>query len=386
MKKRFVLPLLSLLLLAACSGTKKISSLIGQGQYDQAIDLTVKKLQKNRNTASADKYVLLLEEAFAKAQQRDLEQIERWKKDNRPDKWEKIYDLLVKINLRQEKIRPLLPLRVVKQNREARFDLHDFTDATIQARQHYVAYLYDKALQEMQKNTREAYRRAYEYLEKVDFLQPGYRDTERLMDEARRKGTVYVGIKIENRTDKVLPRKLVDELLKFDQFDAQNFWVQYEPLTGRPQDYDYTGKLIFTDLQISPEREREKEIIQEKEVVDGYRYQRDQNGKQIKVPVYRTVRAKVHLYEQTKEAAARAQVEFYNPQGQMIFHQPLEAQYVFVHRFATYQGDKRALDKEILAYTRERRIPFPSNEQMIYDVGKEIKLKFYDLLSKLTFQ
>jgi len=385
MKHYLTSALLIVLLLWGCGPTKKISSLIGEGQYDEAIDLAVRKLQKTRNVSSTDKYVLLLEEAFAKAQQRDMEQLERWQKENREDKWEKIYDLLVQMNLRQEKIRPLLPLRVVKQNREARFDMRDFTDATIEARKHYVAYLYQKALKEMAKNTREAYRQAYSYLEKIDFLQPGYRDVERLMEEARRKGTVYVGIQIENRTGKILPRRLLEDLTQFDQFDARNFWVRYETFNGRASDYDYTGKLIFTDLQISPEREREKEFVQEKEIIDGYRYQTDKDGKKVKVPVYKKVRAQVHLYEQNKEAAARAKVEFYNPAGQLIFEQPLEAQYVFVHRFATYRGDKRALDQEIAEYVQNKRIPFPSDEQMAYDVGREIKNKFYELLGRLKF-
>ena len=384
--KKIYLFVLVLFTLTACGPGKKIKERIGKGQYDEAIDLAVRKLQKHRNQKSADEYVLLLEEAFSKAQQRDLEQIERWKKDNRPDKWEKIYDLYVKINLRQEKIRPLLPLRVIRQNREARFDLRDFTDATIDARQHYVAYLYDEALKKMAQNNRTAYREAYNMLEKVNFLQPGYRDTERLMQTALERGTVVVGISIENKTDKVLPRKLMDELLRFDNFASDNFWTRYVSLQGDPKQYDYTGKLIFTDIQVSPEREREKEIIQEKEVVDGYRTVTDTSGRQTKVPVYRKVQARVHLYQQLKEALAKARVEFYDPRtGQLLFNKPLEAHYVFDHRFASYTGDKRALDKEVLEYTQNKRIPFPSNEQMIYDAGMDIKAKFNDILRNAQF-
>ncbi len=372
--------------LAACGSGKKINKLIGEGKYDEAIDLAVKKLQKKRNEKSADKYVLLLEEAFAKAQERDLNQIERWKKDNRPDKWEKIYELLVKVNLRQEKIRPLLPLRVVRQNRQARFDLRDYTEATIRARQHYAEYLYNEAKRKMAQNNRQAYREAYEMLDKLNFLQPGYRDTERLMQTALERGTVTVGIKIENKSDKVLPRRLVEDLLSFDNFGTDNFWTRYVAWEGDGKKYDYTGKLIFTDIQISPERERDKEIIQEKEIVDGYRTVRDSSGRQTKVPVYRKVQARVHLYQQLKEALAKARVEFYNPHtGQLLFNRPLEAHYVFDHRFATYTGDKRALDKEVLEYTQNKRVPFPSNEQMVYDAGMEIKAKFYDILRRAEF-
>ena len=394
MKKIYILGLL-IGLMTACGPAKKINELIGAGHYDDAIELAVRKLQKKRNVKSTDKYVLLLEKAFAKAQAEDLARIEQWKKDPRPDRWEKIYNTLVRINQRQDLIRPLLPLRVVGQNRQARFDLRDFSDATIQAREKYVLYLYDQALAEMQKNDRQAYRRAYQLLEKADFLHPGFRNTRQLMEQARTKGMVNVGIRIENRTDKVLPRKLLDELTRFDSYNADNFWTRYTDWTGDSTQYDYTGKLVFTDIQVSPEREREKVIVREREIQDGWRYQKDANGnivkdslgRPVKIPVYRKVQATVHLYEQTKEARIQAQVLFFDPHtGRTLFNKPLTAQYVFQHRYATYTGDRRALEQEILEFTQKKRAPFPSNEQMIYDAGTDIKKQFSDILRQTEFK
>lgn len=386
---------LSLLILTAgCSPAKKINRLIGEGHYDQAIQMAVHKLRRKRNVKSADKYVLLLERAFAKAQAEDVDYIEKLRKDPRVDKWELIYNRLVKINNRQNVVRPLLPLRVVSQNREAHFDMRDFSDATVQAKENYALYLYDQALNEMRKNTKEAYRKAYELFEKVEFLRPGFRDTAQLMEQAHAKGVASVGINIINRTDKVIPAKLLAELTRFDISEAENFWTRYSTLTGDSTDYDYVGKLIFTDIQVSPEREREKVIVRERQIQDGWRYQKDAYGnpvkdslgRPVKVPVYRNVQATAHLYEQLKEAKIQAVVLFIDPHtGQSLFSKPLNAGYVFQHRFATYTGDSRALEEEILKFTQKQRVPFPSNEQMIYDAGMDIKNQFYDILRNTKF-
>ena len=59
--------------------------------------------------------------------------------------------------------------------------------------------------------------------------------------------------------------------------------------------------------------------------------------------------------------------------------------FVFEHVYGNYKGDKRALDNDLLKLSDRRAVPFPSNEQMIYDSGEGLKNKIKSIISKYKF-
>ncbi len=381
-------------LVSACGSKKQISEAIASGKYDKAIDLAVKKLAKKKNAKSRDEYVLLLEEAYAKANDRDLREIQRLKNEDYAEKWEKIYRLYAQIMDRQDKVRPLLPLRIVSQNREARFDMTDYMKPLREARNRMVEVKYRQALAEMQKGTRTAYRTAYDLLEEIDRYYPDYKDVRQRMETCRQNGVAYVGVKIENKSDKIIPKKLQEELLDFEGNRANNFWTVYEPAGKDSLQYDYLVKLVFTAIQISPEKEQEKIIDQQREIQDGWNYLRDEKGnivrdstgKAIRTPRYVTVRARIHEYRQFKEAIVKARMDVYGLPGmKKLASEPLQAHYVFENRYLRVQGDKRALSDEYGQIINNVRKPFPTDEQMIYDAGQDIKARFKEILNKSEF-
>ena len=204
----------------------------------------------------------------------------------------------------------------------------------------------------------------------------------------------YALVKIDNRTDKIIPRKLQDELLNFTSYGANNFWVTYDAQRQPNTSYDYLINLKFTQIDLSPDQEREKEIIEEKEIQDGYTYQKDAAGNlvkdslghAIKIPRMIKVQSKLRLIQQHKSANLQAVVEVKDlHSGQLLDVFPLQSKYIFDHHFATYTGDRRAIDKAYLDFLQQRRIAFPSSEQMIYDAAQEIKDKFKDILYQADF-
>jgi hypothetical protein len=393
--KKIVLFLLPFLILASCGIKKEIAEQIAKGNYDRAINLSIKKLQKKRNHKKADAYVLLLEEAFAKAQKRDLKRIEQLKRDGNPENWKKIYELYNDLISRQERIEPLLPLRVVKENRNARFEFKDYMPGLLEARDKMVAYRYDKAKKLLRYNDKKHIREAYDILEDIDRVYPNYKDVRNLMEEAHNRGTSYVGVVIENKTDKILPKRLEESLLDFNSVNANNFWTVYEPVHQDASNFDYIVKLIFTDIQVSPEREQEKIIDRERQIQTGWQYVRDGNGNvvkdslgnPVKQPVYETVRAVVHQYRQFKEALIKAEVKIFdNRTKKQVYGNPLQSHFVFENIYLNVKGDKRALDNELNQFINNVRVPFPSNEQMVYDAGMDLKQKFEDLLYNARFE
>ncbi len=76
--------LLALFLIIAACGVKQTRNMLTSGEYDAAISNSVEGLRGNKNAKGKQDYVYMLEEAFAKAKERDLRNINRWFKDANP--------------------------------------------------------------------------------------------------------------------------------------------------------------------------------------------------------------------------------------------------------------------------------------------------------------
>ncbi len=393
MKKVTIISLL-LLLLTSCGNTKEIQQLTNTGNYDSAINLSVEKLIKKRGKKSGDPYILLLKESYDKAVSRDLEKIKRLEKNTNPEKWQGIYDTYLDLDSRQNKIKSLLPLRLVKTGEEIKFDMQNYDNAILDAKEHFVNHLYKKAKILLNSNDKKKIREAYDILDELDRIDPNYKDTRNLMTQAHQKGMTYALVEIKNKTNMIIPRKLHDELLNFSSYGASNFWVDYHNRPINNLRYDYKIILNFTNIVIGPDQQRDKEIIEEKDIQDGYTYKKDANGniikdslgKVTKIPKIIRVRSRVHLFQQHKEAGVQAQVDIVDQRtGQKVDNFPLQSKFVFDYNYATYQGDKRAIRREYLDFLDKHPIPFPTSEQMIYDASQEIKMKFKDILNKANF-
>jgi len=65
---------------------------------------------------------------------------------------------------------------------------------------------------------------------------------------------------------------------------------------------------------------------------------------------------------------------------------PVVSAFAFQHSYANFKGDKRALESEYIDLIRLRVIPFPTNEQMIYDAGQGLKQKLKAIITRNTFR
>ena len=72
--KKITLLLFLFIFVSAC-GVKQVQNLLSSGNYDQAIENAVSNLRTNKDKKGKQDYVYLLEEAFAKAKERDLNAI-----------------------------------------------------------------------------------------------------------------------------------------------------------------------------------------------------------------------------------------------------------------------------------------------------------------------
>ncbi|SOC79746.1 hypothetical protein SAMN06296241_1279 [Salinimicrobium sediminis] len=393
--KKISLLLISLLILSACSSVKRGKQAVNQGNYHEAIDIAVEKLQKDKDKKGNQEHILILEDAFKKLTEARKKRIVFLEKEGNPANLKDIYLLYRELDGVQKQISPLLPLALHSNNREARFRFTDYTDALIASRNRYVDFLYEEAKSLMQQQEKMTYRQAHNQLLELQRLSPGYKDVSQLLEESHNRGSDFVLVELKNQTPFVIPVRLEDELLNFNTYGLDDFWTEYHAERKRNYEYDFAVQLGFREILISPERLLEREIPLEAEVSDGYTYKKDRKGELVldslgnKIKVENFVKVKGVLYKtvQTKNLALQGKVDYLDLRnGRIMNSYPLNTEFVFENVFASYEGDKRLLTKEDKLLLQNRFVPFPSNEQMLLDASDDIKSRLGPILKRYRFR
>ena len=381
--------------LISCGGVKRTQEAVNTGNYLQAINRAVNNLASNKTKKSHQRYILLLEDAFEKNTQRELENIRFLEADGNPANYEAIYNSYSSLKQIQERIRPLLPLPIFEENRNAEFYFRDYDSQLLTAKINLSDYLYDNASNLLENASfKQDYRQAYNDFKYLEELNPGYSDTKEKMESAYMKGLDYVKVHVINDTEQIVPARLEEELLNFNTLGLNDLWTQYHTNPLNNIKYDYEMQVAFRDISISPEQIRERQVLKEKQIKDGYDYVLDDNGNvmkdslgnDIRIDRYITVVCNFYEFTQFKAAQVVGNVSYIDLNSQQQLNSyPLSSEFVFEHVYANYQGDRRALENDLIPLLDVRQVPFPSNEQMVYDAGEELKSRLKDIIVRHKF-
>lgn len=390
--KKLLLLTSCITLFVACSAKKQVEQAVNTGNYNQAIATALQKLKTNKNKKRKAEYVIMLQDAYYKSVERDLNTIKHFKKDNNPELLKNIFEIYNDLDARQEAIKPVLPLYVNGKN--IVFKFNDYSDAIAESKAKLSDYLYEKGIDLLESDDKYTIREAYNTLEYLDNINPNYETTRNLLNEAHARGTHYVLVSINNQTQQVIPRRLEDDLLNFNTYGLNQFWTVYHATPNKNIGYDFAMQLQLKRINISPERIKEREFIRERDVADGWKYKKDRNGNvmkdslgnDIKIDKIIRVKARVNEIIQSKESQIIADVVYTNLKTKQIIDTfSFDSGFIFENIFARYRGDKRALEQEDRRLIDNRRVPFPTNEQMVYDTGEDLKAKLKNIIVKQRF-
>lgn len=224
----------------SCGGVKKTQEAVNTGNYQQAIYRAVDNLVDNKSKKGNQAYVVLLEEAFDKYTERELQEIAFLQQDGNPAKLETIYKKYNQLKDIQNRIRPLLPLPIYDENRDARFRFGNYDADILETRDALSAYLYDNANALLASaKTKFDYRAAFDDFRYLEEINPGYANTRELMEEAHQKGIDYVKVSVVNDTQQIIPERLESELLNFNTYGLDDLWTLYHTNPVSEVDYDY---------------------------------------------------------------------------------------------------------------------------------------------------
>lgn len=394
MKRAFLLSIV-LLLVLSCGGVKKTQEALNTGNYQQAMNKSIRELADNKTKKNNQPYVLLLEEAYGKFMEQHLRDISFLEKDGNPANLERIYRNYNEIRQVQNRIRPLLPLPVYDQGREAKFVLQNVDREIISVKEDLSAYLYENASNVLSQATQKSeFRKAYEDFQYLNEINPGYADTKKQMEWAYQNGLDYIRVQMINDTHKIIPERLETELLNFNTYGLSDLWTTYHTNPIDNIDYDYEMRLAFRDINISPEQVSERQIVRERQIKDGTQFLLDENGNavrdslgnRIEIDRFTTVRCNFYQFTQQKIAEVVGNVNFVDLRTrQSINTYPITSQFVFRHEYANYDGDRRALDNNLVAMLDLAAVPFPSNEEMVLYAGEDLKSRLKNILTRQNF-
>ncbi len=384
-----VVYLLLFVLLTNCSSTKRSQKFLYEGDYDKAIQISIKKLQKSSTQKKDKEHILLLEEAFKKATAKDVSRVSLLEKEGNPENTREILEIYQAMEYRQRRIQSLLPLS------NASFKIANYTDQIATAKDNYANFLFARGSQFLSNNTIPDARTAHGYFSKLKRLNAAHPQVDSLLEEAHYTGTDFVHVIVRNRTEQVIPKRLEAAILDFDTYRLDNFWTEYHANRENNIDYNYGIVLDIREILISPERISEKEFERKKEVSDGWEYVLDANGNvkkdslgnDIKIDVFKELKANVIVSNQFKSVLVGGNVVYRDlKQNKNRSQFPIRSEFVFEHIFAVYRGDEEALTKRDKELLRRQYAEFPSNEQMIFDTSTDLKNKFARILKRKPFR
>ena len=377
-----------IILLGACNSTKRVEKNLLSGNYYEAIQMTVDQLQKGKDNAKTQDQKLLLQEAFKKYTAKKLNKIDFWTKEDLSKNAKLIYDAYLDLKRVQEQIKPLLPLTHPGKEKPLAFAIRDYSDEILNAQDEYLITLYDTAINELNKDGKNAYRNAYYKFGTILDIDPNFRDVNRLKQEAYQLGLDHVHIKAYNDTGKVIPDQLLHELLDIDTYGLDDLWTVYHRHEQSGLDFDYDIVIAFRSIIFSPERIIEKEESL-KDRVEETRYQRDRdgnilrddNGEKLTYKEEVQVEGTLRSVRQVKSVQVTAKVEYFKlPQDKRLSAYDLNSNFIFENIYGELIGDERVLNEEQLAIVNNTAIPFPSNEKMLLDAGNDIKERLKRIL------
>ena len=376
------------------SACRSVDKLVDQGRYDEAIVLATKKLagQKKKKT----KHIKALEEAFFKVNRYDNDHISdlRARAEQGDERlWESIYDYALKIQARQNRVTPFLPL-ISKDRYVGSFDLIDIVPVLDEVGPKAAEHLYALGGRQLERavelDDKLLAQEAHNTLQKIGRYFSEYKNTFDLLNRSEAAGTFHILIKMQDTW--AAP--------SFNNFfssgriaDLQKRWTRYHADFVDGIAFDAISTISMDGIDISPEREVVNTFSENKEL-ERWVDEVDQNGaiitdslgNAIRYREVEIVRATITEVIRSKEAVITARVtttDFNN--GAIIDNDRFTHEVNFASDACNLEGDRRALSDDFRKRLDLTLSPFPTDFAMIDEASRELNDDIYRHIDRLDY-
>lgn len=376
-----------LILVIVSSGCASSKRHMQKGNYDAAIQKSVKQLMKK---PSDQKEIETLDRSYRIANERDLERIKYLKMENNPGNWDEILGRYSSLKNRQTLVRTVLPLQ--QGNRTINYEYVDYDREMIEAKLNAAEYFYSNAQKIMRNGDKESFRQANYELRKVKEYMGAYEDVDALLAETREKGMSRALIMMKNHTYLKFPPEYEQELMAISPVDLNSEWVEYHTRDlDETIDYDYHVYVNMNMINVTPDQVKESDRLVTRKVEDGFEYvmdargnvMKDSLGNDIRIPKYKTLSCSVIETHQQKSVVVQGDVEIIqlNP-TRVLRKDPIGAESLFEHFSARAIGDVNALGDQDREMIKSEPLPFPNDFEMVYRGTEMLKLAIREILQR----
>lgn len=354
----------ALIFFASC---KTASKLYQKGNYDEAVELAAKKLQKDPNDA---KLLGIIQTSYRFAVDDHQSRIRNNSESNNELRWEWMYNEYAALQRMYDAIHKVPSVYRIVNPVDYSSYLTTYADKAGDVR-------YDRGLAFMQRYDKQNYRNAYREFQVAERLKPGNRDIIQKMNEAydyavtnivilpmeQQYGYRYSSYNNFQSPDERLLQNLKyntgNEFLKFySEWEARSNHVRADQVVDMRLATLNIGR--YFDNRSS--RQVSKEVVI-KEIV----YRPDSIVKE-----YGKVYATITTTRRTMRSDAMLQINVRDGEGRWLWSDNINADYNWNTEFASFTGDERALSDNDKQLINRRQEQLPHEEEIIRCLMEEI--------------
>lgn len=364
---RKIYTLFILIAIVLITGCKTAAKLYDKGNYDEAVQLAVKKLQKKPD----DEMRSLLQSAYQYAVNDHETRIHQLGDNTNELKWEWIYNEYASLQRLYEAIHRSPEAMSIVNATDYSSYLNTYADKAATTR-------FDRGMQWMDKNDKISFRNAFTEFEMALQYRPGDLTIIDRKDEAFALAVIIVVVmpiesnryRFSSYNDNEI-RNFENDLLRQLQFNSSNRFVKFYSA------WDANSSNIqpdqFIDFRLSTmdigrtrddnsTREVSKEIVV-KEIV----YRPDSIVKE-----YKKVYAKIRTTRRTMLSEGNLQVNVRDASGRWLWGDNVQGNHNWCTEFSTYTGDERALSESDKQLVNRRQDYRPHDDEIIRCIVNEI--------------
>lgn len=361
MNIRFSVYLMLLFLMVSCSTGKKA---LQKGDYFSAVSKAVERLKSAPENKNANK---VLREGYPMTIEWAQEELDLILSSNNNFKWERAVGLMRQVNQMSDEIRSTPAARKIIS------DPKTYTSEINMATEKAAEERYNAGLTEMEINTRESARIAYEQFSKTDQFVTNYKNVRNLMIAAKEMATIRVilqAIPVNTQRYKLSSEFLYNQVFEYlnNQFRPSGFVNFYSPNQAKKEELknpDFIVDMEFFDFSVGNLSRLEKEETVEKRV--------EIESKDTTRVQYKTYTAKLKTFTDQVVSGGTLRVRIIDPANdKLLMDELVPGSFTWVNDYAMFIGDKEALNNNQFELTKRKAVPLPPEQDLFIEFTKPI--------------
>jgi tetratricopeptide (TPR) repeat protein len=344
-------------------GCKSASKLYEKGNYDQAVEVAVKKLQKKPNDGQLK---VILQNAYHYAVDDHESRIRDYSNSSNELRWELIYNEYASLQRLYEAIDRAPELSNIVQPTDYSSFLATYGEKASNVH-------YELAMKWMDHADKQSYRSAYREFQAALAFKPNDIDIKQKMNEAYDAAVIHVVVmpiqQYNYSYSSYELRNFEDGIVRDLQNQTNNGFVKfYSGLNAGGIVPDQVIEMHFNNLNIGRiQDERNSRQVSKEVVMKEIVYRTDSVVKE-----YGRVNATITTVRRTMYSEGNLSLDIRDASGNWLWNDNFHGDHHWSTEFATYSGDERALSSEDKNLVSCKEQYPPGKEEIIREITRQI--------------